>query len=374
MNIPPPRAVFDPTAARVARELKHSRPLVGCRFDPSGRFLFASAEDDSIQRFDLLTGTKTAFAGHESWVRGIAFVSPTPPAPTDLETWPKQQHATQAVVGFGAAIVPPPKSAPFTLISADYHGKLIWWRGDADTPKPLKTVQAHEGYARALVVSPDQSTVASCGNDQTIKLWNAGDGTAIRTLEGHESHVYNVAFHPDGTRLVSCDLKGIVKDWNLKTGKCVRDIDAKILHKYDPTFMADIGGARGMAFNADGSVIALCGITNVSNAFAGIGNPAIVLIDWKHAKANLLKTKVAFQGTAWGVGFHPSGAVIAAGGAGQGRVWFWKGAEWENVHTLNVPANCRDLAISPTGDRIVVAGANGSAYVYDFKGIVRFSK
>jgi WD40 repeat protein len=180
--------------------------------------------------------------------------------------------------------------------------------------------------------------------------------------------VYNVAFSPDGQRLVSCDLKGVVKDWNLKTGKCERDIDAKVLHKYDAGFMADIGGARGMAFRADGTAVALAGITNVSNAFAGIGNPAVVLVDWKDGKSRLLKTKVAFQGTAWGVAFHPLSGVIAAGGAGQGRIWFFKGEDADNVHSLNVPTNCRDLALSPAGDRFAVAGANGTAYVYNFSG------
>jgi WD40 repeat protein len=288
MTIPPPRAVFDPTAARLERELKHSRALVGCRFDPSGRFLFVSCEDDSVQRYDLLTGAKTAFTGHESWVRGLAFGSPTPPAAVDFAEWHKYLAAEQVLVGFGSAAMPGPKAESFTLVSADYHGKLNWWSGDSDAPKVLRTVEAHSGYARAVAVSPDGSTVASCGNDHLVRLWKAADGSAVRTLEGHESHVYNLCFSPDGTRLVSCDLKGIVKDWNPKTGKCERDLDAKLLHKYDAGFMADIGGARGMAFKADGSTVAVCGITNVSNAFAGIGNPAVILIDWKGGKSRLL--------------------------------------------------------------------------------------
>ena len=61
---------------------------------------------------------------------------------------------------------------------------------------------------RASRSAPTARRVASCGNDNVVKLWNAADGKPVRTLEGHASHVYNVAFHPDGTRLASCDLKG----------------------------------------------------------------------------------------------------------------------------------------------------------------------
>ena len=37
--------MIDPTLARIERELKHTSPLIGCRFDPSGKFLFATAYD-----------------------------------------------------------------------------------------------------------------------------------------------------------------------------------------------------------------------------------------------------------------------------------------------------------------------------------------
>jgi len=355
----------DPTASRLERELKHARPLIGCRFDPSGRFVFASSEDDTIQRFDLLTGTKTALLGHKSWVRGLAFVGTPAAGSGEVAAWQRRQTNLHAVAGFGGTMLPPPKAAPFTLISGDYHGNLIWWQGDADTPKPIRTVEAHKGWVRAVVVSPDGSTVASCGNDNAVRLWKA-DGTLIRSLEGHSTHVYNVAFHPDGARIASCDLKGIVKDWNLKTGVAERDLDAKILTKYDPTFMADIGGARAMAFSPDGTKLGCAGITNVSNAFAGIGNPAVVVFDWKDGKAKVLKPKDAFQGTAWGFVFHPAGFSLAAGGGSGRRVWFWKGDDAASAHAVTVPANARDLTFAADGERFAVANSGGSVFVYTF--------
>jgi len=356
---------LDPTAARVEREFRHASPLLGCRFDPSGRFLFATAQDNSIQRFDLVTGAKTALLGHASWGRGLATRAVGPKA-TDTEKVALRVAARGGALGPSAVVAPVPPADPFTIVSADYHGKLIWWRGDAAAPSPVRTVEAHAGWCRAVALSPDGATLASCGNDNFVKLWDAVTGAPRRTLTGHSSHVYNVAFHTSGTRLVSADLLGTVKDWDVATGACVRDLDAKVMHKYDPTFRADIGGARGMAVAVDGRV-ACAGITNVSNAFAGVGNPLVVLFDWADGKPKALKPKDAFQGTAWGVGFLSDGTVIAAGGGSGGRVWFWAGAETTSTHTLTHAAHIRDLAVHPAGDRFAVACSTGAAVVYTLK-------
>lgn len=350
----------NPGPVRLEREWKVGRPLIGCRFDPTGRFLFASAEDGTVRRLDLLSGRAATFAGHASWVRGIAFIPHEGP-PADCD---EPSPAGRIAVGGGLAAVGPPPTAPFTVVSADYHGKLVWWRGDLDDPKPIRTVAAHDGWARAVAVSPDGAAVASCGNDHLIKIWSAADGRLLRTLAGHDSHVYNVAFHPAGDRLASGDLRGGVKDWNWQAGRCVRELDGKALHKYDTGFRADIGGARGIAFDPAGDRLAVSGITNVSNAFAGVGNPLVVAFDWATGRAKQLKTKDAFQGTAWSVVFHPAGPVVAAGGGSGGQLWLWQGADSASTHTVTLPTSGRDMALSPTGGRAAVAGANGTAYIY----------
>ena len=67
----------DPAKTKLVKELKHNSPLIGCRFDPAGRFVFAGAQDNTVQRWEIATGKRTAFEGHKSWVRALAFAGDT---------------------------------------------------------------------------------------------------------------------------------------------------------------------------------------------------------------------------------------------------------------------------------------------------------
>src|SRR5262249_34185139 len=156
-------------------------------------------------------------------------------------------------------------------------------------------------------------------------IWSVADGSLVRQLPGHTRHVYNVAFHPSGRFLVSGDLLGIIKQWNVADWTETRELDAKLLSKYDTQFKADVGGVRTIAFSADGTMMAAGGITDVSNAFAGVGVPCVVVFDWETGRQqHVLKPKEAFQGSVYGVRFSPTGDfVVAAGGGPSGGMWFW---------------------------------------------------
>jgi WD40 repeat protein len=319
-----------PARTRMTLELRHNSPLLSCRFDPSGRYVFAGAQDNSIQRWDLANQAKVAFNGHRSWVRGIAF------------------HAASG-----------------KMLSTDYHGKLLVWAADAATPQAERVIDAHDGWVRAIAFSPDQRQFATCGNDNLVKLWNFADFSLVREFAGHTTHVYNVAFHPTERAIVSGDLRGNIKQWDLQTGRETRQLDASVIFRYDPTFRADHGGVRSMDFSADGSLLACAGITNVSNAFAGVGNPAVVLFNWQNGqRTQVLRVQPAFQGTCWGVVVHPAGYVIGAGAGNGGGLWFWRPTEANSIHNVAVPNNARDLAMHPDQRRLAVPCFDGVVRIY----------
>ena len=224
---------MDATKTHVEKDLTHNSPLISCRFDPTAKFIFAGAQDYSVWRFEVETGKKTQVPT-ESWVRGMAI-----------------------------------DKTGKTLVTGGYDGRLIWWGVADETPKPVRIVEGHKGWVRAVAISPDGSLLASVGNDLAVRLWNMSDGKLVREMSGHESHIYNVAFHPNGKDLATGDLMAHLFHWEVATGKKVRTWQAESLQKFDKTFIATLGGFRGMAFSPDGKFVAASGMTNVTNSFRG---------------------------------------------------------------------------------------------------------
>ncbi|QDU93958.1 WD40 repeat domain-containing protein [Lignipirellula cremea] len=315
-------------------EFEHDYPLTHCRFDPTGRYVFAGAEDFNIYRWDLASGaaSKTPFTGHHSWVRSV-----------DLS--PDGQ----------------------TLYTGGYDDCIGVWSADADLPQPEQMVEAHRGWVRWVRVSPDGKRLASCGNDNLVKIWNLPDMSPSHVLAGHQRYPYAVAFHPDGERLVSFDLMGVVKEWSLATGEELRTLEAKVMWGYDKVFAADMGGARDLRFSPNGSGLAVAGLTNLKNAFAGTHDPMILVFDWDKGEPRYQFIDADFGGMAWGALFHPDGLLIGGGSpraGAKGVLWFLKEGEEKPVHTVPLSHGSRGIDLSPDGKLLAVAQVDNRLTVY----------
>lgn len=323
--------VADPQLLREVASFQHSRPLYSCKIDGSGNYLLAGAQGNQFNRWDLVSADNTQLAGHRSWVRRF-----------DL-------HRSRSL-----------------MITGAYEGKIAWWDFSSDQPKPQHLIAAHKGYVRGVSLSPDGTLVATAGNDRLIKIWSVKTAKLIQTLEGHEYQIYNVKFHPSGRYLLSGDLRGNLKQWDMKTWKLKRDFDGSAIYKYDTTFRGHIGGVRGMDISRDGKYFAISGIGAVSNAFAGIGVPTVILFDWETGKQLAIMTPSDnFKGTCWGVRFHPENDFIAAaGGNSSGMIWFWKLGEQKPYFSQKVKSVPYDLDFHPDGLRICIACYDKTARLF----------
>jgi len=331
---PLPQNPIDVTQTHLVTEFKHDTPLTTCRIDPTGRFVFAGAENFNVYRWELSGGedSKTVFSGHESWVRSLDF-----------------------------------SRDGRLLFTAGYDDRIgVWNTADAE-PAPVKMIDAHKGWVRWVRVSPDGKRLASCGNDNLVKVWNLPEGTLHREFAGHERYPYAVVFHPDGRRLASFDLMGVIKEWDLESGKELRSLEAKFMWGFDKKFRADMGGARDMAFSEDGRTLLVAGLTEVTNAFAGVHKPMLLLVDWEKLEHRHKWKDDSYKGMAWGICEHPEGFIIGSGapqGGNKGKLWFWKPGEEKVFHSVTLSHCARGLDLTPDHRRLAVPQFDGRLRVY----------
>lgn len=310
----------DPKQTHVAHEWKHTRPLISVRFDPSGKYVFSTSEDMSVQRWELGSGKKTVYpATHDSWVRGLTFVD-----------------------------------GGKTVVTGGFDGRLMWWPALESNPgKPVRKVDAHDGWVRYLETSIDGKRIASCGNDQLVKLWNAADGKLVRTFTGHKSHVYSVLFHPDGKHLLSGDLAGELKQWELATGKLVRTFDAKALHTYNGGQQVHYGGIRSITVDKEQKYVAASGLHKGTNPLGAVNEPLVLLFDWKTGKKVHSFASSGVRGCAWRTIFHSEGFLITgSGGSGGGYLLFFKPGSNKDFHKLKLRDTARDTDLHKDGLQI----------------------
>jgi len=311
---------FDINATHLVTEWKYESPLIACRFDPNGKYLFAAAQDNSIQRWEVSSGDRVSLAGHESWLRALGF------SPDGT-----------------------------TLYSGGYDGQLIFWNATDENPVPQRIIAAHKGWIRSLAVSPDGNWLATGGNDRIVRIWNTTDGTLVHEFTGHRRDVYSTIFHPQGEFLLSGDLDGMVFQWKLDFKELVRSLDAKALHTYNTGQGAHYGGVRNISFSPDCSHIACGGLHKATNPFGAVQEPLVLVLNWETGET--MQSHIGegiSRGIIWRVIYHPSGTLIGASGGGDGGfLLFWELDQAKEIHKFKLPNTILDCDLHP--DKLQVA-------------------
>jgi WD40 repeat protein len=324
-------AGLDPKQAHPVTQWSVGRPMVCCRFEPRGRFVFCGVESSTVHRLSTTDGKKVDFpGGHDSWVFSLAF-SPD-----------------------GA-----------TTYSGGGDGRIVAWASDAASPKPMRTIEAHRGWVRALGVSLDGKMLASGGNDRAVRLWEAASGRLVHELAGHLNHVYSLEFHPDGRSLLSGDLVGSIRQWDIASGQLLGMYDAKPLHHYDRGQQVDFGGVRGLAIAPDGNSVAGGGLHKATNPLGANHEPLVLVFDAKSRKlTRTFQTEGIPAGVLWRVRYLADGTLMGvSGGLSGGILLFWKAGTDKDFFRLNLSGSARDMDLHPDGLRVATAQADGSVRI-----------
>lgn len=320
MNADTLKKLYEPKPT--GQEIDYVRQLWHARFSPCGKFLLACGYDATVQRWDV-SGDQakplSPLTGHHGWVQCLEFL------PTGER-----------------------------VVTADSWGQVICRSYVEDAPQPAwKLPEAHDGWIRALAVSPDGNWVATGGNDRTVRLWSAADGKLHKEL-AHPNRVFSLCFHTDGKSLVSGDLKGRLREWDWDAAKVVRELDAGLL--YQQHRIQECGGARHLSFDPAGKLLACAGQKTPQGGFA-TGTPCVLVFDWKSGKViREMPMGGSQDGFAYDARFHPAGFVMAVSCAfpGKGHVWFWRPEDEKAFYSSNKIPNGRTLSLHPDGRRLAM--------------------
>lgn len=309
--------MLDITKAHVIQTWPYDRPLLACRFDPLGRFVVTSAENNLLQRFSMGDGKVTPFpAAHDSWIQAIA-ISPSGD----------------------------------TAISGAGDGRLVWWDLKTDTPAIIRSVSAHSGNVRSISLSGDGKWLVSGGYDRLVHLWDVQTGQQLRSFAKHEMNVYSTQFMPDSRRFLSGDLKGVVYLWDLESTEPLCKFDAAKLHSYNEGQRVNFGGVRALAVSPDSKQIAAGGLHKSSNPLGAVHEP--LTLRFGSDDQQLLRSHTAEGipgGGMWRLTFLANGTLAGvSGGSTGGFLLFWTAEQDLTVHKFQLPSLARDMDLSADG-------------------------
>jgi WD40 repeat protein len=98
----------------------------------------------------------------------------------------------------------------------DDNSLRLW---DATTLTELRRRSGRLGQVRSVAIAPHGNWIAAGGDDATIRIWDAHTGALRHSLTGHTDVVRALTVSPDGSRIVSVSDDASIRIWDDRSPK-----------------------------------------------------------------------------------------------------------------------------------------------------------
>jgi WD40 repeat protein len=328
----------------------HGGPVRALAFAPDGRCLASAGADNALRLWEPATGRAIGPVPDEGGA--VVGMSVAPDGRTlaliqlpgrlrlwDVTTGKEFPRTPQLPAPFSAAVFAPKGR---TLVSASVAGHLHFW--DCDKPEEQREPRNVQAFIRLLAAANDGATVAWCGNDHRIVLWDAKAGKQLQEFRPQGNKISDLGFSPEGETLFVAGSAG-VHLYALREKSAGRELSGRI------------GGVFAAAVAPDGRMLA-----------TGGQDGAVRL--WEIASGKERRAMYGDTASVRAAAFSSDGTLLATGSS-NGYIRLWDVASGQRLHSFEGHRGpVVAVAFAGRAATLLTASADGTALVWDLPALL----